>query len=102
MFLFLTIKHNLTMATSKEQEILDKIKIVLTQKFENPEAAFSFFDKDGDGTLNKKEIEKLLKQAEVSGFIRGLVASKLIEKFDNSADENIGWEEFETAVSGMV
>ena len=90
------------MATSKEQEILDKIKIVLTQKFENPEAAFSFFDKDGDGTLNKKEIEKLLKEAEVSGFIRGLVASKLIEKFDNSEDENIGWEEFETAVSGMV
>lgn len=90
------------MASAKEKEILDKIKIVLTQKFDNPEAAFSFFDKNGDGTLNKGEIEKLLKEAEVSGFIRGIVASKLIEKFDGSDDQNIGWEEFETAISGMV
>ncbi len=90
------------MATSKEQEILDKIKIVLTQQFEDPQQAFNFFDKDGDGTLNKKEIEALLKKAEVSGFIRGLVANKLISKFDESNDENIGWEEFEAAVSGLV
>ncbi len=59
---------------------------------------FSFFDKDSDGKLKKSEIVKLLKEAEINGFIRGFVGSKLIEGYDQSGDELIDWEEFKAAV----
>ena len=81
-----------------EEKILHKLQIVITNHFETPEQAFSFFDKDSDGKLTKKEITKLLKQAEISGFIRGIVAKKLIEGYDSSGDELIDWEEFKEAV----
>lgn len=61
--------------------------------------AFNFFDKDNDQKLTKAEIVKLLKDAEISGFIRGIVSSKLIEGYDSNGDELINWEEFKTAIS---
>lgn len=82
--------------------ILRKIQIVLTNHFETPEAAFSFFDKSSDGKLSKKEISSLLKAAEVSGFIRGLVTSKLIEGYDKDGDELIDWKEFKSAISEIA
>lgn len=60
---------------------------------------FSFFDDDGSGKLKKSEIVSLLKQAEINGFIRGLVGTKLIEGYDRNGDEEIDWQEFITAVS---
>ncbi len=81
-----------------EESIMNKIQIVITNHFDTPEDAFRFFDKDGDGTLKKSEVVKLLKQAEISGFIRGLVGTKLIEGYDKSGDELINWEEFKAAV----
>ena len=60
--------------------------------------AFKFFDKDSDGKLSKKEIVKLLKEAEISGFIRGIVARKLIEGYDASGDEYVDWDEFKAAI----
>ena len=90
------------MASSKEKEILKKIRILLTQSFDDPKDAFTFFDKNKDGVLNKKEVKELLKQAKISGFIRGFVSKKLIEKFDNSKDKTIGWKEFRSAVKEIV
>lgn len=90
------------MASKKEKEILGKIKIVLTQHFDSPENAFDFFDKNRDGELDKKEIKSLLKKAKVSGFIRGVVAKKLIEKFDGSENKTIAWTEFKEAVKDIV
>lgn len=90
------------MANTKEKEILDKIKIVITQKFESPEAAFAYFDKDSDGQLKRAEIIELLKKAEINRFLRGIVASKLLEKFDLSQDEFIAWTEFEEAVNQIA
>ena len=58
-----------------------------------------FFDKDGDGKLTKGEIVELLKKAEINGFIRGVVSSKLIEGYDKSGDELINWDEFKEAIS---
>tara|TARA_R110000868_G_scaffold37481_2_gene132562 strand:- start:140 stop:412 length:273 start_codon:yes stop_codon:yes gene_type:complete len=78
--------------------ILDKIQILITNKFETPEEAYNFFDEDGDGKLKKSEIVELLKKAEISGFLRGIVSSKLIEGYDKSGDEFIDWEEFKEAV----
>jgi len=82
-----------------EESILNKIQILITNHFTTPEMAFSFFDKDHDQKLTKSEIVKLLKEAEISGFIRGLVSSKLIEGYDKNADELIDWEEFQLAIS---
>ena len=81
-----------------EESILNKIQILITNHFDTPEEAFNFFDADGSGKLKKKEIVKLLKQAEISGFIRGLVGSKLIEGYDKSDDDEIDWQEFKAAV----
>lgn len=83
--------------TTKES-ILNKLQILITNHFDSPEDAFSFFDKDGDGKLKKSEIVKLLKQAEVNGFIRGIVASKLVDGYDTSGDDLVDWEEFKAAV----
>lgn len=83
---------------STKEKILNKIQILITNNFDNPEDAFSFFDKDGDGKLTKREIRKLLKEAEINGFIRGIVASKLIEGYDKDGDELINWEEFKAAI----
>ncbi len=42
------------------------------------------------GKLKKSETVKLLKEAEINGFIRGIVGSKLIEGYDKDGDEPIG------------
>ena len=81
-----------------EESILNKVQILITNHFETPEEAFSFFDADSNGKLKKSEIVKLLKKAEISGFIRGLVGSKLIDGYDKSDDEEIDWQEFKAAV----
>ena len=82
--------------------ILNKIQILITNQFKTPEEAFIFFDSEQDGKLNRSEIVKLLKQAEISGFIRGLVASKLIEGYDKDGDELIDWEEFKAAMDEIA
>lgn len=90
------------MASKKEKEILSKIKILLTRKFENPEDAFNFFDKNKDGDLARSEVKSLLKEAKVNKFIRGIVSKKLIEKFDESEDKRIAWKEFKTAIKDIA
>jgi Ca2+-binding EF-hand superfamily protein len=82
-----------------KEDILSKIQILITNHFNTPEQAFAYFDKDKDGKLTKGEITDLLKQAEINGFIRGMVSSKLIEGYDKSRDELIDWEEFKVAIS---
>lgn len=83
----------------KKEEILNKIQILITNHFSTPEEAFAFFDNNANGKLAKNEIVKLLKEAEISGFIRGIVASKLIEGYDKDGDELIDWEEFKLAIN---
>jgi len=81
-----------------KDSILNKIQIMITNHFDTPEEAFSFFDKNSDGKLSRREIVKLLKEAEISGFIRGIVSRKLIEGYDVSGDEYVDWEEFKFAM----
>ena len=83
---------------STKETILKKIEILITNHFKTPEEAFAFFDKDGNKTLSISEIKELLKQAEISGFIRGIVASKLIEGYDKDGDKLINWAEFKAAI----
>lgn len=82
-----------------KEDILNKIQILITNHFKTPEEAFAFFDRDGDGKLTKGEIAELLKKAEINGFIRGMVSTKLVEGYDKSGDELIDWEEFKQAIA---
>lgn len=82
-----------------EESILNKIQILITNHFETPQKAFNFFDKDNDQKLSKAEILKLLKDAEISGFLRAIVTSKLIAGYDKNGDDLIDWEEFKSAVA---
>ena len=84
-----------------QEDILNKIQILITNHFSTPEQAFNYFDRDKDGTLTKGEILELLKKAEINGFIRGIVSSKLVEGYDTSKDDLIDWEEFKSAISKM-
>ena len=78
--------------------ILNKIQILISNSFKTPDEAFAFFDNDKNGKLSKKEISELLKNAEISGLIRGLVASKLIEGYDKDGDSLVNWKEFKAAI----
>lgn len=84
-----------------KENILRDIHTLMTEKFKNPEEAFHYFDKDKDGALNKSEIKDLLKEAGVSGFIRGLVAKEMIKGYDKSGDDTINWEEFKVATAEL-
>lgn len=83
---------------STKEVILNKIQILISNNFKTPEGAFAFFDNDKDGKLSKKEISELLKKAEISGLIRGVVTTKLIEGYDRDGDELVNWNEFKAAI----
>ena len=82
-----------------EESILKKVQILITKHFKTPEEAFNYFDADNDQKLSKGEIVRLLKEAEINGFLRGIVSSKLVEGYDRDADELIDWQEFKMAIS---
>ena len=84
-----------------KEAILDKIKTLITNKFDSPEEAFLFFDSDKDGKLNKPELKKLLKEAEISGFLTGMVANELLKGYDKTNDGTINKEEFKVAVAEL-
>lgn len=87
---------------ASKKEILNKIKILISTRFDDPKEAFDFFDKNKDGALNKKEIKKLLKSAKVSGLLRSIVASKIIDGLDKNKGKKVEWTEFETIVKDLM
>ena len=84
-----------------KESILRKIRILITNQFDSPEEAFSFFDSEKDGRLKKSEIKKLLRAAEISGFLRAVVASELLKGYNKNSDDMISWEEFKVAISEL-
>ena len=87
---------------ASKKDILKKIRILITQKFENPVEAFNFFDKNGDGFLTRAELKELVKQAEVSRFLSGIVASKMLDGLDEDKNEKFNWREFKKAVNKLI
>ncbi len=87
---------------ASKKEILSKIKILITQKFDNAEDAFAFFDKKGDGYLEKGELVKLVKEAKVNRFLSGVVATALISELDNDKDGKLDWQEFRKAAKKLI
>lgn len=87
---------------ASKQEILGKIKIMISTKFDDPKAAFDYFDGNKDGALNKKELKKMLKASKVSGLLRSIVAKKIIEGLDKNKGKKVEWTEFETIVNDLM
>ncbi len=87
---------------ASKKEILGKIKILITQSFDNPEEAFNFFDKNGDGYLEYGEVKKLVKKAKVSGYLSGIVANKIIRGLDKDTNKKLNWKEFRKATKELL
>ena len=87
---------------ASKKEILGKIRILITQKFDNPEDAFNFFDKNGDGYLEYGEVKKLVKKAKVSGYLSGIVANKIIRGLDKDVNKKLNWKEFRKATKELL
>ena len=81
-----------------EEEIIEKIRILITQNFRNPAEAFEFYDKNLDGSLSKDELINLLREADVR-FFRRQVANQLIDKLDKNGNSRVEWNEIETLIS---
>ena len=87
---------------ASKREILDKIRILITQKFNTPEEAFQFFDRNQDGYLQKKELKKLIRAAKVGRLISGIVASKMISGLDLDKNNKFDWQEFKKAIDDLI
>lgn len=87
---------------ASKKEILGKIRILITQKFKNPEDAFNFFDKNGDGYLEYGEVKKLVKKAKVSGYLSSIVANKIIRGLDKDVNKKLNWKEFSKATKELL
>lgn len=84
-----------------KENILRKIRILITNQFDTPEEAFSFFDSDTNVRLKVSEIKRLLKDAEINGFIRGVVANELLKEYDDFSDTTLDWEELKIVISAL-
>ncbi|PQJ77232.1 EF-hand domain-containing protein [Polaribacter glomeratus] len=85
------------MAWTREK-ILENIEVLMRSKFETPQQAFMHYDSDKDGLLTKSDFKNLLKEANVSVLIRGLVAEFMMKSFDQNKDNTVSWEEFQQAI----
>ena len=87
---------------ASKKAILGKIRILITQDFKDPNEAFNFFDKNGDGYLEYGEMKKLVKKAKVNGFLSGMVADKIIDGLDKDSNKKLSWQEFRKAVKVLL
>ncbi len=87
---------------ASKKAILKKLRILITQKFDTAQAAFSFFDKNEDGFLTKKELKNLIKDAKVSRLLSGIVADSMLDGLDGDEDKKFNWQEFKTAADSLI
>jgi Ca2+-binding EF-hand superfamily protein len=87
---------------ASKKDILKKIRVLLTQKFDSPEKAFEFFDKNNDRALNRSEIKTMLKSADISRFLTPMVAEKMLSDLDQSKDDKVEWSEFKKSVKDLM
>lgn len=87
---------------ASKKEILNKIRILITQSFDTPEEAFEFFDKNSDGYLSKKELKKLVKSAKVNSLLSGVVADTMLKGLDEDKNKKFDWKEFKAAAAKLI
>jgi Ca2+-binding EF-hand superfamily protein len=79
--------------------ILEKIQNLITNHFQTPEEAFAFFDKDSNAKLSRMELVTLLKQADLSDAMTGIISKRLMDDYDKDGDGLMDWREFKMAIN---
>ncbi|HVK10522.1 MAG TPA: EF-hand domain-containing protein [Gemmataceae bacterium] len=91
------------MASAEQKRELDeKVTALVRTRFgADYRAAFTHYDADGNGTIDKDELKALLSDAGIgSGLTRWAWASGIIEAVDTDGDGGISWAEFEAVFEG--
>ena len=82
-----------------KQELKRKVKKLVDDKFKGDyQKAFDHYDQsiNKNGTINQRELEQLLKDADVGNWgTRGSWAEEIIKDLDEDGDKSISWKEFE-------
>lgn len=86
---------------NNSNNLIRKIRILITNQFDTPEEALEFFDSKSDGRCRKSEIKKILRLAAETGFIKGIVAQEILKGYDKPSDETINWEELKALISDL-
>jgi hypothetical protein len=78
-----------------KEEAIRKLKRLVKDKFHNDqEAAFQFYNKDGDTGYDRTELYRILEDAEIGVMLtRGLIARLVMAEVDTDMDGRITLEE---------
>jgi len=85
-----------------KKEILTQVKDLIVNNFESAEAAMEFFDKNGDGLIEKNELKNLLKESGTGRFWRGIVAGKMMGGLDKDSDKKLNKDEFMNGITALM
>ncbi|MEI7894052.1 MAG: EF-hand domain-containing protein [Myxococcales bacterium] len=91
------------MAT-EEEELVEKLYRLLDKKFgsrtpESMRKMFDAYDKNGDGKISTKELDALLKDADIGSMLtRSLWVAGIMGKLDENGDKHIDLAEFSKAL----
>lgn len=86
---------------NSNNNLIRKIRILITNQFDTPEEALDFFDSKNEGRLRKSEIKKILRLAAENGFIKGIVAQEILKGYDKPSNDTISWEELKVMISDL-
>lgn len=88
-----------------ETELKEKIQRLMLRKYgdtsrESMEKLFREYDKNKSSNIDKEELERLLKDAEVGNFVtRGEWVKGIMKKLDANGDKSISWREFDSVIN---
>jgi Ca2+-binding EF-hand superfamily protein len=89
---------------AEQEELVSRIKDLLNKKYgdtsiESMRRLFDLYDTNHDQKISEKELEQLLKDANVgNSFTRGMWIKGIISALDKNGDRQIDWAEFSAAV----
>ena len=94
------------MATDgNQEELVTKIRGLLLRQTgrtdkDSMQKLFKSYDRDGNGRIGGRELEQLLRDADIgNGFTRGMWVEGIIKKLDSGRlDGEISWEEFDAVM----
>ena len=88
----------------EQEELVSRLKVLLNKKYggtsvEAMRKLFDDYDTTHDQKISEKELEQLLKDAEVgNGLTRGMWIKGIVGALDKNGDRQIDWAEFSAAV----
>ncbi|HEY4120575.1 MAG TPA: EF-hand domain-containing protein [Byssovorax sp.] len=90
---------------NEQEELVTKIKALLNKKYGGTSDAslrtlFDHYDSNKDGKISDKDVEQLLKDADIGNFAtRSMWIKGIVGALDKDGDKQIDWDEFSAAVN---